>query len=117
MMVLMPVAAARDSMSTNSALCCSAVRLLREGQSMLATVAIQSPRISRCKTGGVLSPTGGSTTGGPLMPDSEHAPRINALAHKLHFPTWDNIDRSVRRPRLLALGFYRLGSTGTRSHG
>src|SRR3954464_1200361 len=52
MTVLNPPFAARSSRSRSSACCCAAVSVFDEGQSMLATVAIQTPRISRAMAGG-----------------------------------------------------------------
>jgi hypothetical protein len=48
------------------------------GQSMLATVAIQSPRISRWSAGAAVSAGGGVTGGGPVISPDEplHAEMI-----------------------------------------
>ena len=62
MIVLIPVAAARFRMSTNSARCCSAVSVARVGQSMFATVATHTPRISRWISGADGSVGGGGVT-------------------------------------------------------
>src|SRR5262245_8518545 len=80
--VLNPFDAARSRMSVSSVRCASALRLERDGQSMFATVATQTPRISRAIGGGAVS-AGAGTAGpeisvGPLA----HAAVIEAVANQ-----------------------------------
>jgi hypothetical protein len=80
-MVLNPAAVALSKMLTSSARCCSADKLDLDGQSMFATVATQSPRVSRWSAGGLVS---GVMTGGFVMSFArEHAARRQlASAHR-----------------------------------
>src|ERR1035438_2928393 len=45
--------AARSRMASNSAFCSGVLSVLRDGQSMFATVATQAPRNSRAGSGGI----------------------------------------------------------------
>src|SRR5438067_7073252 len=65
MTMLNPFDAARSSRSLSSVRCESADSVLLDGQSMLATVAIHTPRASRVSVGGVVS---GSVAPGAVIP-------------------------------------------------
>src|SRR5215207_9609840 len=82
-MALRPVAAARVRMSTISARCWSALSVLRVGQSMLATVAIHMPRISRAIAGGLVSVGGTGSESLMAVLELEHAIAATANASRM----------------------------------